>query len=288
MRMGLTDREIGIVDVVKEVRRPEAGAIVVFLGTVRAEPGLKGLDLESYEDMAVEKLGELKAQTLDRFSVLDVAIEHRVGPISIGEDIVVIAVSAAHRADAFAACRFVIDELKVTVPIWKKEIGPGTWVQGDAPKDGKGATVPERTKGMVDISGKDIVHRRAVAEGRITLSSVALEAIRSRTVKKGDVLEVARMAAIGGVKLTPTVVPLCHPVLLTAVHVDFEVLDDGIRATCAVEADYRTGVEMEALTGVTVALLTVWDMVKYLEKDEAGQYPSTRIQDVRVLRKEKG
>jgi len=288
--MGLEEEGIPVADAVDRVRRPEAGAIVVFVGTVRAEEGLEALHLEAYEEMAMERLAAVRDEALSRFEVLEVAGVHRVGRMGVGEDIVVIAVSAAHRADAFRACRFMIDELKVTVPIWKKELGPERWVQG-APirdvgtADGVG---PGRTMGMVDVSGKDVVPREAVACGRIRLSRTSLDAISSGTVRKGDVLEVARVAALLAVKRTPLSIPHCHPVPVTSVDVDFRVLEDGIEATCAVRADYRTGVEMEALSGVTTALLTVWDMVKYLEKDGDGQYPGTVLGDVRVVRKTKG
>jgi cyclic pyranopterin phosphate synthase len=279
----IVDSEFSINEVIDSVRKPEAGAIVIFLGTVRAEPNLDGLELESYKDMAIEKLTELRSEMLNRFSVLEIAIRHRVGSMAIGDNIVAIAVSAAHREEAFSACRFGIDELKVRAPIWKKELGPGTWVEGEIPT----GEDSEKLSGMVDISDKDIVHRVARAEGVIELSKRALDAIRAGQVKKGDVLEVAKIAAISGVKQTPTMIPLCHPIPITGVDLDFDISESGIKVTCEVKADYKTGVEMEALTGVNCALLTIWDMVKYLEKDEAGQYPSTKIHDIKVILKEK-
>jgi len=136
-------------------------------------------------------------------------------------------------------------------------------------------------------------HRRdqkaevAVARGSIRLSRRSLEAIASRTVRKGDVLEVSRVATMMAVKWTPLSIPHCHPIPVTAVDVDFSLGDDSITVTCTVKAEYRTGVEMEALSGVTAALLTIWDMVKYLEKDGEGQYPDTLLEDVRVLKKTK-
>jgi len=143
-------------------------------------------------------------------------------------------------------------------------------------------------KGMVDIGKKEVVRRKAVASGKIMLSEKSIDAIRSGTVKKGDVLEAAKIAAIQAVKSTPDIVPYCHPIPIESIQVEFKIAEDSL--TCAVEvnAHYKTGVEMEALTGVSAALLTVWDMVKYLEKDEKGQYPSTRITDIKVVTKEKG
>ncbi len=280
----ISEHEIPVTDVIDSVRRPEAGGMVIFMGTVRNDPGIEGLELEAYEEMALQNLKAIREEAIRRFGILDASVVHRVGPMDIGEDIVVIAVSSAHRVDAFEACRFLIDELKVTVPIWKKELGPGTWVKGETPRD----PVYQHTKGMVDVSGKDVVPRIAVAEGVIDLSRESVEAIRTRQVRKGDVLEVARVASLWGVKQTPAIIPHCHPIPVTAAEMDAEVLDDGVKVTCRVKADYRTGVEMEALTGVTAALLTIWDMVKYLEKDERGQYPATRMRDIRIVEKRKG
>jgi cyclic pyranopterin phosphate synthase len=141
---------------------------------------------------------------------------------------------------------------------------------------------------MVDISKKKVVPRLATAEGRIDLSSDSLEAIRKGKVRKGDALEVARIAAITAVKATPQIIPHCHHIPIESVQVDLRQDRTGVRAVCTVKARYRTGVEMEALTGVSVALLTLWDMVKYLEKDTRGQYPGTRIHGIRVIEKRKG
>ncbi|MBM4236856.1 MAG: cyclic pyranopterin monophosphate synthase MoaC [Euryarchaeota archaeon] len=141
---------------------------------------------------------------------------------------------------------------------------------------------------MVDISEKEAVRRKASALGSIALGPKALKAIGDRSVRKGDVLEAAKIAAIQAAKATWQVVPYCHQIPIESVTVHFDLGSDSIACTVEVVAHYRTGVEMEALAGVSAALLTVWDMVKYLEKDERGQYPFTRIQDIRVVSKEKG
>ena len=142
--------------------------------------------------------------------------------------------------------------------------------------------------GMVDVSAKENVFRRAVAKGTLRLNGESAEAIRFGKVTKGDPLAAGEVAAYLAVKDTPCRIPHCHPVPVTASDVTFEWDGDALVCTCAVEADYRTGVEMEALSGVTSALLTVWDMVKYLEKDEHGQYPDTVMEDIRVTEKVKG
>ncbi len=140
---------------------------------------------------------------------------------------------------------------------------------------------------MIDISGKEVLSRMAVASGFIRLDPSTVNEIRNHTVKKGDVLEVARTAGILAVKKTPELIPYCHHVPVESVNIDFSVKDEGIEARCRVMAHYRTGVEMEALSGVSVALLSIWDMVKYLEKDGTGNYPSTRITNILVEIKEK-
>jgi cyclic pyranopterin phosphate synthase len=140
---------------------------------------------------------------------------------------------------------------------------------------------------MIDVSDKDITLRTAVASGEIFLKKESIEAINSGTVKKGDVLNTAKVAAIQAVKGTPNVIPMCHPIPIEYVNIEFEIDDDRIISICTVKAHYKTGVEMEALTGVSLALLTVWDMVKYLEKDEKGQYPFTKIENIKVVEKRK-
>ncbi len=141
---------------------------------------------------------------------------------------------------------------------------------------------------MVDVSGKDPVEREAAATGTIALKAATVDRIKSCSIEKGDVLAVARVAAILAVKHTPESVPLCHPIPVEHIGVDFEVGREEVRVVVRVKARAKTGVEMEALAGVSAALLTVWDMTKKYEKDDRGQYPSTRICEIRVLEKKKG
>lgn len=140
---------------------------------------------------------------------------------------------------------------------------------------------------MVDVSGKGDLVREAHATGRITLRTETIEAIRNGTTVKGNVLATARVAAISAVKETSRLVPMCHLLLLSGIEADFSIGSDFIQANVIVRSVGRTGVEMEALTGVSVGLLTVWDMVKSAEKDSHGQYPVTRIDGVRVVEKKK-
>ena len=141
--------------------------------------------------------------------------------------------------------------------------------------------------GIVDITDKPPVHRTATATGLIRLKESTVEVLRSGRVKKGDVISIARVAAILAVKDTPRLIPFCHQISITAVDVIFDVQQTAVRATVTVTSLGKTGVEMEALAGVSAALLNVWDMVKYLEKDETGNYPSTEIDDIRVIEKRK-
>jgi cyclic pyranopterin phosphate synthase len=141
---------------------------------------------------------------------------------------------------------------------------------------------------MVDISGKGDVAREATAAGKIFLREPTLAAILDGTVVKGNVLATARVAATLAVKNTPAMIPMCHTIPIAAVDVEFVQGDGWIEARVKVRTTGKTGVEMEALTGVSVALLTIWDMVKSAEKDEHGQYPVTRIEQIRVIEKKKG
>jgi cyclic pyranopterin phosphate synthase len=135
---------------------------------------------------------------------------------------------------------------------------------------------------MVDITGKPSVRRTATATGLIYLKESTIDAVRLHQVTKGDVICVAQAEA------TPRLVAFCHQIPITAVDANFDIEDNAIRVTIRVTSIAQTGVEMEALTGVSAALLNIWDMVKSLEKDETGNYPSTRIDEIKVLDKKKG
>jgi cyclic pyranopterin phosphate synthase len=134
---------------------------------------------------------------------------------------------------------------------------------------------------MVDVSAKADTAREAVAEGRIRLSAEALEAVRAGNMKKGDVLGTARIAGIMAAKKTSDLIPLCHPLMLSKISVEFEYEATAVRVEARVTLNGPTGVEMEALTAVTVTLLTLYDMAKALDK-------SMVISDVRLLSKTGG
>ena len=136
---------------------------------------------------------------------------------------------------------------------------------------------------MVDVGGKDATHRVAVAGGRIRMQPATLDLVRSGTTKKGDVLGVARIAAIQGAKKTSELIPLCHPLAITRIAVDFTVDEAACAVGCRARVETRgpTGVEMEALTAVQVALLTIYDMLKAVDRGMV-------IEQVQLLEKRGG
>ncbi|KEO87256.1 molybdenum cofactor biosynthesis protein MoaC [Erythrobacter sp. JL475] len=140
---------------------------------------------------------------------------------------------------------------------------------------------PDGSANMVDVGGKPATHRVAIASGRIAMSAAALEAIRSGNAPKGDVLGTARIAGIMAAKRTGELIPLCHPLALDAVNVDFGFEEDGIRATATASLTGKTGVEMEAMVAVSTALLTVYDMAKAIDK-------GMMIGEVRLIEKRGG
>ena len=141
---------------------------------------------------------------------------------------------------------------------------------------------------MVDVTPKPDVPREATASGRIYLRQETLKAIAEGTVVKGNVLATAQVAGTMAVKQTWALIPMCHPIPVGAVTVSFIQTSEYIEVSCRVKTFGKTGIEMEALTGASVALLTIWDMVKSAEKDENGQYPVTRIEGIHVVEKIKG
>ena len=138
---------------------------------------------------------------------------------------------------------------------------------------------------MVDVGEKADSQRRAVAQGHIDLQPSTVEAIRADGIEKGDVLATARIGAIQAVKHTWETIPMCHQIPITNVETEFDVGEDAVELTVAVETIGKTGCEMEALEGVTTGLNVVWDMVKAAEKNDDGEYPATRIGDVEVIEK---
>tara|TARA_B100000424_G_C22674576_1_gene369933 strand:+ start:119 stop:589 length:471 start_codon:yes stop_codon:yes gene_type:complete len=151
-----------------------------------------------------------------------------------------------------------------------------------------GLNMKKEIQGIVEIGSKPVVERKATATGLLHLQGETKQAIVEKNVKKGDVLEASTIAAIQAVKETPRIIPHCHPIPLEGCKVDWAWEGTSLRCTVHVSAHYKTGIEMEALTGVSAGLLCVLDMVKSYEKDEHGQYPDAAITDLKILEKRKG
>jgi cyclic pyranopterin phosphate synthase len=140
---------------------------------------------------------------------------------------------------------------------------------------------------QVDISKKPVIFRLATAVGKIRLSESTIARIREGRIDKGDPISLARLTAVTGAKQTSSLLSLCHPLRIETTGTRAELMKDGVQVSVTVAAHEKTGVEMEALTGVAIALLNIWDVVKQYEKDSNGQYPDTRIEFIRVERKVK-
>jgi cyclic pyranopterin phosphate synthase len=139
---------------------------------------------------------------------------------------------------------------------------------------------------MVDVSGKAEIFREATATGTIRLKPETVNLIKEGKIAKGDPLYTAKIAGVLAAKKTSGLVPLCHPLPLTNVEIEAKILDEStVEVSSTVKAKTQTGVEIEALVATSVGLLTIWDMVKQYEKDANGQYPTTAIENLRVVRK---
>ena len=141
--------------------------------------------------------------------------------------------------------------------------------------------------GIVDVGSKPVLEREAIATGSIRLSKDAIDSVINGSSPKGDVREASTISAIQAVKETPRTLPHCHPIPIEACNVEWDVLGNELRCTVTVRTHWTTGVEMEALCGVSAGLLCAWDMLKPIEKDENGQYPTVSIEGIRVLQKKK-
>ncbi len=139
---------------------------------------------------------------------------------------------------------------------------------------------------MVDVSGKAEIFREATASGTIRLKPETINLIKEGKIAKGDPLYAAKIAGVLAAKKTSDLIPLCHPLPLTNVEIEAKISgNSAIEVTSTVKTKAQTGVEMEALTATSTALLTIWDMTKQYEKNAQGQYPSTTIENIHVVKK---
>ena len=263
---------IDVVSLVARVADPGAGATVVFLGTTR---DVSRLEYEAYAEMAEQRIETILRECVARHDLLGAAAEHRVETVPLGEASVCVAVSAAHRGEAFAGARAAIDRIKAEAPIWKQEVVEGddgdraVWVEGVLPgAAGLTHIDAEGTARMVDVGAKPATERRARARAVVRMAAATAQAVLAGDGPKGDVLGTARLAGIQAAKRTAELIPLAHPLMLS--WVDLELAVDAGNGTVAIEAEARTvagtGVELEAMTAASVAALTVYDMVKGLER----------------------
>jgi len=236
--------------------------------------------------MAERRIALIMAECLERHDLRACAAEHRLGSVPLGEPSVIIAVSAAHRREAFAAAREAIDRLKAEAPIWKREVDGGgerRWVQGTA-APGELTHVDERSRArMVDVGGKPESERLARARARVRMSQATAQLVARGDAPKGDVLGTARIAGIQAAKLAGQLIPLAHPLALTFIDVDARVVgaDAAVELTSEVRTVGRTGVELEAMTACALAALTVYDMVKGVER-------GVRIEELALTEKRGG
>jgi molybdenum cofactor biosynthesis protein MoaC len=272
-RARVTAEPLSVAGLAEAVSRPGAGATVVFCGTTRE---VERLEYEAYAEMAAERIGAVLGECIARHGLEAAVAEHRIGSVPLGEPSVVVAVSAAHRGEAFAGAREAIDRIKAEAPIWKQEVEAGgkrpRRVEGTMPAPDHGARLTHLDDAgsarMVDVGAKAVSQRRARAEARLRMAPRTAAALARGDAPKGDVLGTARIAGIGAAKRTSELIPLAHPLALDFVDVDGRVEpDDGlVRLSAEVGCTGRTGVEMEAMTACSVAALTVYDMVKGLER----------------------
>jgi len=264
----VTSDPLGVADLAERVSRPGAGATVLFCGTTR---DVERLDYEAYAEMATGRIEAILRDCIVRHGLEAAAAEHRVGAVPLSEPSVIVAVSAAHRGEAFAGAREAIDRIKAEAPIWKREVEGerSEWVEGSAPPAEPLTHVDTAgTARMVDVGGKEVTRRRARAQARVRMAPETAAAVAAGDAPKGDVLGTARIAGIGAAKRTWELIPLAHPLALDHVDVDGRVDVERGLVLLSAEAGTtgRTGVEMEAMTACTVAALTVYDMVKGLER----------------------
>lgn len=278
---------------------PAAGGTVVFQGTPR---DVDALDFEAHHELAALELRRIGERLVAEHGLTGVALHHRCGRVPAGQAALVVVAAAPHRGPAFAAARAALELIKERVPIWKSEVrgetlsavegqtvtGLRTVAEHSAPQEAGDTRVlthvgPDGEARMVDVTGKDVTDRIARATATVVVSPQTARLIADGNGPKGEVIGVARLAGIMAAKQTAAIVPLAHPLPLTKVDVDAGVDTAAglVQLTSLARTTGRTGVEIEALTAVLVAALTIYDMVKAVERH-------ARIEGVHVTEKRGG
>ena len=242
----VTSEPLSVDALAAAVGRPGAGATVVFCGTTR---DVEKLEYEAYAEMAEERIATILGECVAAHGLEAAAAEHRVGTVPLGEPSVVVAVSAAHRGEAFAGAREAIDRIKAEAPIWKREVegDGGALGRGHAPA---GRADEPRLTHLDDTAApawstsadKPETERRARAEARVRMSPETAAALARGDAPKGDVLGTARLAGIGAAKRTGELIPLAHPLPLDFVDVEGAVdVDGGAGPALGRGRDHRRG-----------------------------------------------
>ena len=279
----ISDQPLSLEAVARSVSRPGAGAVAIFQGVTRE---VQQLEYEAYREMATERIALIMRECLERHGLQGCAAEHRVGGVARGEPSVIVAVSAAHRAEAFAGAREAIDRIKAEAPIWKREVssdGHAVWAEGTPVADALSHVDRQGRAQMVDVGAKAVTERVARAGARVLMAPATALTVATGDAPKGEVLGTARLAGIQAAKSAASLIPLAHPLALTFVDVAATVRSAVglVELTSEARTVGRTGVEMEAMTACTVAALTVYDMVKGIER-------GVRIERVMLLEKTGG
>lgn len=286
--------------ILAELADAGAGGTVLFQGTPRE---VDALEFEAHHELAELELRRIAEALVAAHGLRGIALHHRLGLVPVGESALLVAAASAHRGPAFAAAAEALDEIKRRVPIWKSEVrgeqralvdgepvarvrSVGAYADGAAAPAGPGGLTHVDAHGaarMVDVTDKAVTDRvaRAVATVRVSPATAAL--IEAGNNPKGEVLATARLAGIMAAKRTAELVPLAHPLPLTKLDVEAEVdVAAGlVRLRSLARTTGRTGVEIEALTAVSVAALTVYDMIKAVEQHAS-------IEGIRVVEKRGG
>jgi len=263
----------------------EAGAVLSFEGRVRPlEDGapIVALDYEVYEPMARQMLRQIGEELADRHKLSTLCVEHSTGRVGVSQCSVRLQISSPHRQEALTAMIEFIDRLKQDVPIWKTPVTAGEVESSGHARLGELSHVDAsgRLK-MVDVGTKAATSRRAVAEGRVRVSPELAAKIQANTLAKGNLLEVARLAAIQAAKRTDELIPLAHNLPLDHIHAEAWLDGRHVRLRAAVSTTAKTGVEMEALVAVSVAALAVIDMGKAVDR-------AMVVEEVRLVEKTGG
>ena len=264
------------------------------------------LDYEVYEPMARQMLRQIGEELADRHKLSTLCVEHSTGRVGVSQCSVRLQISSPHRQEALTAMIEFIDRLKQDVPIWKTPVTAGE-VESSPRWGGSCTAAPLREIGdgsttaiptqaglaelshvdafgrvkMVDVGSKTATSRRAVAEGRVRVSPELAAKIRANTLAKGDLLEVARLAAIQAAKRTDELIPLAHNLPLDHIHAEAWLDGRYVRLRAAVSTTAKTGVEMEALVAVSVGALAVIDMGKAVDR-------AMVVEEVRLVEKTGG